>query len=93
VIEMSRILAQHGVTSFNPTLYPTESEEMVEAVAQVAAAIGREPGARIMGLHLEGPFLAPARLGVQRPETLKPVDIPYMERLWAASQGQIVNMT
>jgi N-acetylglucosamine-6-phosphate deacetylase len=92
-IEMSRNLTKSGVTAFNPTLYPTGPEEMIEAVRNVAAAIGREPGARIMGLHLEGPFLSPARLGVQRPETLKPVDIPYMERLWEASGGHIVNMT
>jgi N-acetylglucosamine-6-phosphate deacetylase len=93
VIEMSRMLAKNGVTAFNPTLYPTGTEEMVEAVRNVAAAIGREPGARIMGLHLEGPFLSPARMGVQRPETLKSVDISYMERLWEASGGHIVNMT
>jgi N-acetylglucosamine-6-phosphate deacetylase len=66
---------------------------MLRAVANVAAAIGRESGARIMGLHLEGPFLSPARLGVQRPETLRPVDIPYMEQLWEAAGGHIVNMT
>ncbi|MDR2247328.1 MAG: N-acetylglucosamine-6-phosphate deacetylase [Treponema sp.] len=93
VIEMSRRLTRTGVTSFNPTLYPTEPGEMLEAVRSVAAAIGREPGARIMGLHLEGPFLSPARLGVQRPETLMPVDISYMERLWAAAGGHIINMT
>ncbi|MDR0760365.1 MAG: N-acetylglucosamine-6-phosphate deacetylase, partial [Treponema sp.] len=93
VIEMSRRLTRSGVTSFNPTLYPTEPEEMLEAVRNIAAAIGREPGARIMGLHLEGPFLSPARLGVQRPETLMPVDISYMERLWEAAGGHIINMT
>jgi N-acetylglucosamine-6-phosphate deacetylase len=93
VIEMSRRLTRSGVTSFNPTLYPTEAEEMIEAVRNVAAAIGKEPGARIMGLHLEGPFLSPARLGVQRPETLMPVDISYMERLWEAAGGHIINMT
>jgi N-acetylglucosamine-6-phosphate deacetylase len=93
VIEMSRLLTRCGVTSFNPTLYPSEPPEMLRAVANVAAAIDREPGARIMGLHLEGPFLSPARLGVQRPETLRTVDIPYMEQLWEAAGGHIVNMT
>ncbi|MDR2029640.1 MAG: N-acetylglucosamine-6-phosphate deacetylase [Treponema sp.] len=93
MIEMSRLLSQFGVTAFNPTLYPSEPEEMLKAVSNVAAAIGREPGARIMGLHLEGPFLSPDRLGVQRPETLKLVDIPFMEQLWAAAEGHIVNMT
>ncbi|GHV87601.1 N-acetylglucosamine-6-phosphate deacetylase [Spirochaetia bacterium] len=93
MIEMSRLLVSRGVTAFNPTLYPSEPEEMIRAVANIAAAIGREPGARIMGLHLEGPFLSPERLGVQRPETLQPVDIPYMERLWAAAEGHVINMT
>ncbi|GHV74467.1 N-acetylglucosamine-6-phosphate deacetylase [Spirochaetia bacterium] len=93
VLEMSRRLTQCGVTAFNPTLYPSESGEMLRAVKNVAAAIGRESGARIMGLHLEGPFLSPERLGVQRPETVKPVDIPYMEQLWEAAGGHIVNMT
>jgi N-acetylglucosamine-6-phosphate deacetylase len=93
IIEMSRLLTRCGVTAFNPTLYPSEPQYMLEAVAKVAAAIGREPGARIMGLHLEGPFLSPARLGVQRPETVRNADIPLMEQLWEAAEGHIVNMT
>jgi N-acetylglucosamine-6-phosphate deacetylase len=93
VSEMSRLLSQYGVTAFNPTLYPSEPEAMLQAVSNVAAAIGREPGARIMGLHLEGPFLSPDRLGVQRPETLRLVDIPFMEQLWEAAEGHVVNMT
>jgi N-acetylglucosamine-6-phosphate deacetylase len=93
VIEMSRILADYGVTSFNPTLYPSEPETFLKAVKAVTYAIGRETGAKIMGLHLEGPFISPDRLGVQRPETVSPVDMPFMERLWEASDGRIVNMT
>jgi N-acetylglucosamine-6-phosphate deacetylase len=93
VLEMSRLLAQYGVTAFNPTLYPSESNSMLETVTQLSSAIGRETGARIMGLHLEGPFISPERLGVQRPETIKPVDLQFMEELWKASGGHIVNMT
>jgi N-acetylglucosamine-6-phosphate deacetylase len=93
VLEMSRLLAQYGVTAFNPTLYPSESKKMLEAVREISSAIGREEGARIMGLHLEGPFLSPARMGVQRPETLKPVDISFMEQLWESAGGHIINMT
>jgi N-acetylglucosamine-6-phosphate deacetylase len=93
IIAMSQILADYGVTSFNPTLYPSDSETLLKAVKAVAYARGREKGAKIMGLHLEGPFISPERLGVQRPETVSPVDIPFMERLWDASNGCIVNMT
>ena len=93
ILEMSRQLAKKGVTAFNPTLYPAEPERMLHAVSETASAIGKEDGARIMGLHLEGPFISPERLGVQRPETVQPVSISLMEKLWEASQGRIVNMT
>jgi N-acetylglucosamine-6-phosphate deacetylase len=93
VVEMSRLLAHYGVTAFNPTLYPSEPKAMLEAVRNVAAAFGKESGARIMGLHLEGPFLSPDRLGVQKPDTLSPVDLDLMEELWEAAGGHIVNMT
>ena len=91
ILEMSRRIVKLGVTAFNPTLYP--SRQMLRAVKETAAAMGREEGARIMGLHLEGPFISPERLGVQRPETVQPVDLDFMEQLWEASSGHIVNMT
>ena len=46
-----------------------------------------------MGLHLEGPFISPDKLGVQRRETVLPVNLELMEELWKASGGHIVNMT
>jgi N-acetylglucosamine-6-phosphate deacetylase len=93
VLAMSRNLVKCGVTAFNPTLYPSEPEEMIQAVAAVALACGQEEGARIMGLHLEGPFISPGKLGVQKPDTLSPVDLKLMERLWKAAGGRIVSMT
>jgi len=92
-LEMSRALAAQGVTAFNPTLYPCEPRLMLRAVRATSAAMGKEEGARIMGLHLEGPFISPGKLGVQRPESVMPVDLGFMEKLWDASRGSIVNMT
>jgi N-acetylglucosamine-6-phosphate deacetylase len=93
VLAMSQALAELGVTAFNPTLYPCEPAQMLQAVREITFAMGREKGARIMGMHLEGPFISPSRLGVQRPETVKAVDIEFMEQLWDAASGRIVNMT
>jgi len=93
VLVMSRLLAQWGVTAFNPTLYACEPERMLASIRDITSVIGNEEGARIMGLHLEGPFISPTRLGVQRAETVQPVDLQYMEQLWEASKGHIVNMT
>ena len=93
IIEMSRLLVKEGVTAFNPTLYPAPGDILVNAVSAVSSALGKESGARIMGLHLEGPFISPGKLGVQRPETVSSVNLDYMQRLWEASRGRIVNMT
>jgi N-acetylglucosamine-6-phosphate deacetylase len=93
VLAMSLLLAERGVTAFNPTLYPSEPAQMLRAVREITAAMGKEEGARIMGLHLEGPFISPVRLGVQKPETVQQVNLHFMEQLWEASSGHIVNMT
>ena len=91
--ELSARLAKAGVTAFNPTVYPAPPDVMKDAVAKIASAMGKESGARIMGLHLEGPFLSPNMPGVMRPETISPVDLSFMEGLWNSSKGHIINMT
>jgi len=93
ILEMSRLLVNYGVTAFNPTLYPAEPALMLRSVTEIASAIGREDGARIMGLHLEGPFVSPERLGAMKAETVQEVDLVLMEQLWEAAGGRIVNMT
>jgi len=93
ILGMSRTLVQHGVTSFNPTLYCAEKTKLLRAVEETASAIGKEEGAQIMGIHLEGPFISPERLGAMKIEDVQPVDLEYMEQLWEASKGRIVNMT
>src|SRR4029077_9281072 len=52
-----------GTTGFLPTLISDDIDVMREAIAAVDAAITEGvPG--VIGIHLEGPFLAPARRGV-----------------------------
>lgn len=93
ILKMSQDLAAYGVTAFNPTMYPSSEENMVATIQAIVKAMGHEQGARIMGIHLEGPFISSEKLGVQRPETVKNVDLALLERLWQASEGHIVNMT
>lgn len=93
LLQMSEILPRYGVTSFIPTLYSMPRQELLQTIKNLVPAIGKEQGARILGLHLEGPFISPARLGVQMPDSLSPVDLDFMKELWEASEGHIVNMT
>ncbi len=93
ILKMSEILPAYGVTSFIPTLYAGKEEEMIKNIRAVVKAIGKEKGAHILGIHLEGPFISKERLGVQSEDAVSPVDIKLMERLYKASKGHIINMT
>lgn len=93
LLKMSEILPSYGVTSFIPTLYAAKEEEMIKNIKAIVKAIGREKGAHILGMHLEGPFISKERLGVQSAEAVSPVDIKLMERLYKAAKGHIINMT
>lgn len=93
ILKMSEGLLKYGVTSFIPTLYTMPKRKMLSAVRAIVKAMGNEKGARILGVHLEGPFISAARLGVQPKEAVSEVDLDYMEALWEAAEGHIVNMT
>lgn len=93
ILKMSELLTPYGVTSFIPTLYSAQEDKLIAGIKAITEAMGKEKGAKILGIHLEGPFISPDRLGVQTPQSLSPVDIDLMERLWEASEGKIVNMT
>jgi len=76
---MSKVLAEGGTTSYLATTMSAPRHVMAEAVrsASVAAKRGTK-GAKILGVHLEGPFLNPAQKGSQKEEFLR---LPNIEEL------------
>jgi N-acetylglucosamine-6-phosphate deacetylase len=81
-------LLRDGVTAFQPTFVTAEPGEMRAALARMPAA-GRPggadgPGARIIGAHLEGPFLSPLRPGAHDPDSLLAPDLGALDGLLAA---------
>jgi N-acetylglucosamine-6-phosphate deacetylase len=58
----ARRLPETGVTSFLATLMTAPIDELVEGLCRARAAMGGE-GARILGAHVEGPFLAAEQRG------------------------------
>ena len=93
ILKMSEALVEYGVTSFIPTLYTCSKDKMLQSIRAVVSAMGKEKGARILGMHLEGPFISKERLGVQPEDAVSPVDLKLMEEFLDAAQGHIVNMT
>ncbi len=77
ILLMAEHYGQAGVTAMLPTIYPGELDEMRRNMAAVVEAMEEqarydendeneqrpERVARILGVHLEGPFLNPARSG------------------------------
>jgi N-acetylglucosamine-6-phosphate deacetylase len=83
-------LATFGVTSFLPTFISSPLDRTEHALGQARQA-QPEPGVRILGVHLEGPFLAPAFKGAHDPTCLIPPDPVVAARLLDA--GPVASVT
>jgi N-acetylglucosamine-6-phosphate deacetylase len=61
-----------GVTAFAPTFITAPVAELSDALRRVAAVrAAPPPGARVLGAHLEGPFLSERRRGAHNPAYLQ----------------------
>jgi N-acetylglucosamine-6-phosphate deacetylase len=62
--EVSRYLASRGITSWLPTLVPASNENYARVAEAIESAMkGNLSGARVLGLHYEGPFVNTAQCG------------------------------
>lgn len=79
-------LPQYGVTSFLPTIIssPFDTIKCARDVLRTGAPKNFR-GATPLGLHLEGPFLNPAKHGAHNPSHLQPPSLDAI-RDWSAEQ-------
>jgi N-acetylglucosamine-6-phosphate deacetylase len=71
LVTMSIALARLGTTSFLPTVTSSPPDMTVAALSAIREIAGKTDGARILGAHMEGPYLNPVRAGAQRPDALR----------------------
>ena len=88
---MAEGYASQGVTSFTPTSM-TLPYEALSAAFQTARELYMtrpEGGARVMGIHMEGPFLSEKKKGAQNGEYLRDPDFNAFEELYNRCGGLI----
>ena len=65
-------LARRGVTAVQPTVITAPLPDLLDAMDRIDAAMADTQHARILGAHMEGPFLAPDRRGAHRADWIQP---------------------
>ena len=85
--------ARHGTTSLLATAITAPTDDIAAAVTAIAeVAVDLQPGeARVLGAHLEGPYLNPERLGAQPPFAQAP-DLAFIGELCARAPVRLVTL-
>lgn len=73
VLEMAKLLPNHGVTSFMPSLRAAPTDQQLRILSELKD-IREESGSQILGVHMVGPFISTAKRGSNPTEGIRPFD-------------------
>lgn len=84
---IARAHAAHGTTGFLPTSMTAAHEPLLQVASVVKRAIEEThtaswSGAVVLGLHLEGPYIDPERVGAQNPAFVRQADVVELAELY-----------
>jgi N-acetylglucosamine-6-phosphate deacetylase len=90
----ARWIASRGVTSFLVSTSGRDHAQIIARLRALAPAVGVEPGAaRVLGFHLEGPYINPVRKGAFNAKWLRRPSADEYREMCDASGGSIRQMT
>ena len=82
---ISATLAERGTTSFVATTMTMSREAIIDALENISLNGDKVSGAKIRGVHLEGPFINPEKSGAQDPRYIQEPGfewiIPYLDQI------------
>ena len=76
---ISKSLIKTGVTSFLATTMTMSKNKIIDALSNIKRYQSSVTGAKILGVHLEGPFINPTKSGAQNPKYILKPDIKFIE--------------
>ncbi|HVU79082.1 MAG TPA: N-acetylglucosamine-6-phosphate deacetylase [Gaiellaceae bacterium] len=83
-------LLETGVTAYLPTLITSPEAQVLAAAREVPTDDSARP--RVLGLHLEGPFLSPNRLGTHEASSRRDPDPALLDRLLDAGPVRLMTL-
>ena len=92
VAMMSEWLVTKGVTSFCPTTMTVSKQLIRDSFSYVADTMGKEKGAYIHGINMEGPFINPEKKGAQAEEHILAPDVDFFNELNAVCPVKIADI-
>jgi N-acetylglucosamine-6-phosphate deacetylase len=88
--QMTRTHARFGSTAMLPTVVTGSEATMCRALEAVARAAASAPeGARVLGSHIEGPFINPVRKGAHDERFIRAPNVSLFRRFVEAAQGTL----
>lgn len=88
-----RQLSAEGVTGFLATTMAAPQDRLAEVLTTIVAAQQSAVGAQLLGVHLEGPYLARGKCGAQMAHHLQTPDLKAFNTLQTIAQQQIKIVT
>lgn len=76
---ISQSLLRTGTTSFVATTMTMRQEDILKALDTIIMVGDKVSGAKIEGIHLEGPFINPLKCGAQDPEYIQQAGLEWIE--------------
>ncbi len=95
ILDMSAVLAEHGVTSYMPTMVSAPIDVMLNNLTTLSQQIKTIiQGPIPLGIHVEGPFISKQKHGSQSEDSvIEKIDLGIVRELIQAGKGLIKKMT